>query len=361
MLKKNHILLYFLLFLIIPIESQAFWGSCKFMDEEPKPAWVEPGYEKRGYYVGVGLAEERDSVEKQKADSEQNALGNLAQNISVRIESSIRQEMKEGSGGAVDESFEKEISVSSHVSAKELLRGVKVKDQWLDRKKCMLWTLTEISRTSVEKVKTELIMKNKLAFFNELLEKGSDRKKERDVKRRRKYLGDGKMLLAEIDFSYLPAESSRRYYESKLEKALSRINATLGKSKGRTVIAALKSEDSLPDSVVSRILDWARKKEGKADRLVSACHDSGECIRIASERGFSRLMLVKVMTSRGTSAMGAIKGTLTVEYTLFDVETRKVLSGPKSSFAQVIGWSEEEINWNMAAEKIISNGRVAGN
>lgn len=88
---------------------------------------------------------------------------------------------------------------------------------------------------------------------------------------------------------------------------------------------------------------------------MAECSNVEDCIKRANERGFSMLALLKANSRVTTSQMGALKGTLTVSRTVYDIDSRKVLKGPDTVSAQVIGWSNEELDWHAAAEKAMQN------
>jgi hypothetical protein len=84
---------------------------------------------------------------------------------------------------------------------------------------------------------------------------------------------------------------------------------------------------------------------------MAECSSEEDCISRAKEMGFSRLTLLIAQNQIVTSQMGTLKGTITVSKTVYDIESRKVIRGPDTATAQVIGWSSAELDWNMAAEK----------
>lgn len=359
-MKKIHCLIFlFAAFLLLPVmvEAGMFSSSCDYMIEVPKPSWVEPGYGRAGFYTGVGMAVERKGFEELKKDSEQEALGKLAQNISVQIKSTYSENIRESSGKG-SRGSSSDVSLSTEVRAEQLLRDVKVESQWLDRKQCILWTLVVIKKETVERIRKELVMKERLEEVKELLAKTDDRSATPDVKRRSKYLTDAERLLGEIDFAYLQGEMSREAYIARLLKARSEVKDEAAKTKGRTLIASLAIDGEAPEAIVGKILDHIKIGTSNADRLLGACADMNDCIRRAADRGFSRLAVVKVRTRVETTAMGALKGTLSVDKTDYDVESGKVLSGPDNAFAQVIAWSADDLNWDAAADKIISGGSM---
>lgn len=355
MTKIYGLIILFMAGCMIPVVSEAgmFGSSCDYMPEATKPSWVEPGYGRAGFYTGVGMAVAKKGFDELKKDSEQDALSKLAQNISVQIKSTSSDNIRESNGRGSRESSS-DVSLSTEVRTEQLLRDVKVEGQWLDSKQCILWTLVVIKKETVERIRNEMVMKERLEEFKELLAKAEDRSSTPDVKRRNKYLADAEHLFGEIDFDYLQGEISRDAYIYQLSKARSEVKDEAGKTKGRTLVASLPYDGDIQESIVGKILDYTKAGSGNADRLLGSCDSVDDCLHKAAERGFSRLAVVKVKNRVETTSMGAFKGTLSVDKTVYDVESGKVLKGPDRAFAQVISWSTDELNWETAADKIIS-------
>jgi hypothetical protein len=211
--------------------------------------------------------------------------------------------------------------------------------------------LLTISKESVAQVKREKAMKSRFEKFKVQLEEGSDRDKNRDIKVRRKYLEDAQALLTDTDFNLLPEELGKEFYTKRLNEALDQINKESSLVKGRTALFALNQDGKLRADVMGKMLDQLRSGDNTADRLMTDCDTVEDCISRAKERGFSKLALLKASSQVGTSPMGAIKGTLTVSRTVYDIESHKIVKGPDTVSTQVIGWSNEELDWNAAAEK----------
>jgi hypothetical protein len=55
----------------------------------------------------------------------------------------------------------------------------------------------------------------------------------------------------------------------------------------------------------------------------------------------------------GVSQMGSLKGKLTATKKIYDLESRKILDVSNAVTAEVIGWSNEELDWSAAAEKVM--------
>lgn len=131
-------------------ESLAY--TCDFLPEKPAPSWVEKRPEIPEYYVGIGTADMREKVEEQIESSQQNALVNLGKDITVTVQSTFLETV------STDESdkIRQEVEAVTETKVLELLRGAKIREKWLDRKNCVLWTLAVVSRESVLAVQKEL-------------------------------------------------------------------------------------------------------------------------------------------------------------------------------------------------------------
>ncbi|HLP97296.1 MAG TPA: LPP20 family lipoprotein [Sideroxyarcus sp.] len=324
------------------------FSSCDAGSHEPRPEWVSKlDYSLPGHYVGVGSAEkDGKSRDEQSKSSEENAKSNLIQQIEVTIKAETEQSTRVSKQGVQQDATSK---VS--VTAEEVLRDLKVKGRWLDKDSCTQYTLIAISKESVAQAKREKIMKNRLEKFKLELAEGSDRDKNRDIKVRRKHLDDAQALLADTDFGLLPEELGKEVYTKRLNEVLGQLGREAAEVKGRTALFALNQDGKLRADVLGKMLDQLRSSDNTTDRLMADCNTADDCISRAKERGFTMLTLLKANSRVEISPMGALKGTLTISRTVYDIESGKVLKGADTVSAQVIGWSNEELDWNAAAEK----------
>ncbi|HEU0188445.1 MAG TPA: LPP20 family lipoprotein [Gallionella sp.] len=331
-----------------PPVRAGIWSSCDAGSTEPKPDWVSMlDYSLPGFYVGVGSADKGGkSKEEQIKAAENDAKSRLVQSIEVTIKAENVQSTSVSNQGVHKDALSK---VS--VSAEEVLRDLQIKGRWVDPATCTHYALMVISNKSVAQAKHEKIMKSRLAIFKAQLAEGLDRDKNRDIKARRKYLEDAQALLADTDFSLLPEELGKEVYAKRLSDALASLNKDASQVKGRVALFAINQDGSLRADVIGKMLDQLRSGDNTADRLMADCNTVEDCISRAKERGFTMLALLKASSQVVTSQMGSLKGTLSVSRTVYDIESHKVLKGPDTASAQVIGWSNEELDWVAAAEK----------
>jgi hypothetical protein len=324
------------------------FSACDAGSNEPRPDWVsQPDYSLKDDYAGVGSAEQDGkSRDEQSKLAESNAKAHLVQNIEVTIRAENEQSTRVSKQGV-----EKDALSRVTVSAEEVLRDLQIKGRWVDPDTCAHYTLLTISKASVAQAKREKIMKHRLEKFKVQLAEGADRDKNRDIKVRRKYLEDAQALLADTDFSLLPEELGKEVYTKRLNEALALANREASQVKGRMALFAINQDGTLHADVIGRMLDQLRSGDNSTDRLMADCTLEQDCISVAKERGFTMLTLLKTSSQVGTSQMGALKGTLTISRTVYDIESRRVLKGPDTVSAQVIGWSNEELDWVAAAEK----------
>ncbi len=126
-------------------------GSCNFMPDAPRPAWInKPSIP--GYYTGVGTASKRDTSEEMIEASQNNAIKEIMKSISVSSKSKTTDVRSTTDSGGVQQDIESE--TETMVEGK--LRNVKVKDKWLDRKDCTLYTYIVVSEEDMQAVKKEL-------------------------------------------------------------------------------------------------------------------------------------------------------------------------------------------------------------
>jgi hypothetical protein len=325
------------------------WGlSCDTGSKEPKPDWVSNlDYSLPGFYVGVGSsAKEGKSRDEQIKAAENDAKSRLVQSIEVTIKAENVQSTSVSNQGVQKDALSKVM-----VSAEEVLRDLQIKGRWVDPDSCTQFTLMVISNKSVAQAKHEKTMKSRLAMFKAQLAEGTDSARNRDIKVRRKHLEDAQALLADTDFKLLPEELGKEVYAKRLDEALEQLSKDASQVKGRMALFAINQDGKLRSDVIGKMLDMLRSGDNTTDRLMADCNTVDDCISRAKERGFSVLALLKASSQVVTSQMGSLKGTLTVSRTVYDIESHKIMKGPDTASAQVIGWSDEELDWNAAAEK----------
>ena len=327
--------------------NAGLFSSCDGASKEPKPEWVSKAdYSLPGFHVGVGSASRdgRNREEQIKAAASK-AKSNLAESIETRITSENKQSIQVNNQGV-----KQDAQSNVTVSAEEVLRGLQNKGQWTDKDSCTVYTLVVISVDSVKQTKREKIMRFKFERFKELLSEGENRSKNQDIKLRRNYLENAQATLADIDLSLLNEEAQGKVYVKRLNDAVLQMNKETSQVRGRMALVALNTDGTLNAGVMGKMLDQLRASDVPTDRLLGACNTEDECKAMAAKRGFSKLALLKAASKVEISQMGARKGTITIIRTVYDIENHKQ-QGPHTVSAQVIGWSNEELDWNAAAEK----------
>lgn len=329
----------------IPAAS-AIFNSCSDASGEPKPDWVsKPDYSIPNQYVGVGTAENSGRTREEQARyAEDMAKSQLVQRIEVTIRSDVSQTTRLNSQGVLQD-----VQNTLQATAEQVLRGLKVRDRWIDTD-CTYYTLVMVSEQSVEQTRREKLMKQRMERFKLTLADGSDRSRNRDIKLRRQYLDEAKALLSEIDFRQLPEELNKDIYAQRLSEAVAALGKEESQVKDRVALVAINADGKIRSDVMGKLLDFLRNGIPGADRLLDECKHKDDCISRARERGFTKLALLKASNRIETSQMGALKGMLIVQRTLYDIESQRVLKDDTVT-AQVIGWSNEELDWHAAADK----------
>ena len=335
----------------MPAWAGFFSSGCEGGNDEAEPEWVSrPDYSLPNYYVGVGASDKADKVERLK-ESEMLAKKELVEHIEVTIKAENRQAISVN-----NLQVQKDAHSNVTVSAAEVLRGLDIKSRWLDKDSCMQYTLVIISKKAVEQAKLEKSMKNKLGKFNELLEDGRNHEKIPDIKERRKKLDSAQELLQEIDFKLLTEladVNKREFYERQLKGEFDLINKETWLTKDRMALFVLNKDHNLSDEVIGKMLDHLRTTDQLTDRLMDGCKEEQDCIKAAQNRGFTKLTMLLSNCQIAVSQMGSLKGTLKVTKKIYDLESRKVMGEPRTTSAEVIGWSNEELDWGSAAEKVM--------
>lgn len=334
----------------MPVWSWPFSSDCEGASDKPKPEWVsKPDYSLPGYYVGVGFSDKKDKAERQK-ESETLATKDLVEHIEVTIKAENEQSTSVNNQGVQRDAFSKVT-----VSADEVLRGVVTRDHWLEKDTCMLYSLNVISTQAVAQAKLEKTMKIRLDKFKERLDEGSNRDKNPDISVRRQDLDEAQLLFQEIDFKQLAdvaTVNDKSYYEQQLKDALAKINKESSQAKGMALFV-LNKDHRLKDSVIGKMVDQLRSADQSTDRLMDNCDQEDTCRKVAKERGFDKLTLLVANCQVEVSQMGSLKGKLTVTKKIYDLDNRRIIDESQAKSAEVIGWSNDELDWSAAAEKVM--------
>ena len=341
-------LLLSIFFISQPAWAGLFSQSCEAGSKEPKPVWVDnANYSLPGYHTGTGSAEiskDGKNKEDQIKASTNNAKANLVLGIEAKIIAENKQSTSEN-GQGIKQDTQSNISVS----AEEVLRGLKI-NQWIDKNTCIVHTLATVSVSSVIQAKHEKTMKLRFEKLKENLAEGEDREKNQDINARRRFLENAYALYTGLDANFLKEEAQGKVYVKRLNDAITLLNKETSQVKGRIALVALNIDGTLNANVMGKILDQLKPSEMPSDRLLGACNTEDDCKTMAAKRGFSKLALLKAASKVEISQMGARKGTITIVRTVYDIENHKQ-QGPNTVSAQVIGWSNEELDWAAAAEK----------
>ncbi len=344
--------------LVLMTVSPAEAKRCSFLPKKETPQWIDTGFNKPGFYVGVGQAEWRKSEAEQILTSKNTAYSDLASRISVKIESTMKDEVTTSSKG-YKRQMEQNISVIAKTSVEEVLGDVNIEDQWLDQKNCIYWTLVSVSKASVEKAKKKSIMDNKFNAMMALYENGIGKGAVKDKKIMVEHLLDARMLLDELDFTYLPEKRRKKHYLQLFEKNIDKFKKEVEHNIDRTLIAVLSSSGDIKPDVLSRITTYIKGIIENSDSLPSGCDAMKSCLNIAKNRGFGQMALVNLKKEITQSNLGSFKGKLIVDVTIYEATSRKLKKGPVSTYGHIIGWTEESLNWNIAVDKIIKNNKLA--
>ncbi len=323
--------------------------TCDGASDTPKPEWIGKDYNLQGYYSAVGVADKSGKpFAQRRQQSEADAKQHLVEQIEVTIRSENKQSKQVGSSG-VTQSASSEVSVISN----ELLRGVTIREQWVDADTCMVYTLAVVSRDSVAQTRNEKHSRLHYIQMKTFLADGTDRELNRDPQVRKTALEQAKLEFNGIDFAILNEGYAREAYARKINDALTAVNKELADSQSRTAAKAFNPDGKLPASVLRKIVDRLNAAGRKVELLLDDCSDAGECRARARERGYGQLITLKVDARTETSAMGAMKGTMTISETVYDIAQDKPIKTPPAATAQVIGWDNEELNWDLAADKVM--------
>ena len=210
-----HWLFRFAVLCLTGLASPAWAERCDFLPPAPQPAWTFDSPDIRGYYVGVGLAEEdEDGPDAQIEKARQQAVADLASSIEVSVRSSLRVDIREQRSGD-DADVEKDIRQLTETITDTSLNDVQLDSTWLDRKRCIVWVRVKISRALIEARQHRELQSRKLALLDSLYDRAGDR--AASAADRSQALDQAYILFEEIDFDALRGVTSKTYYQRLLD------------------------------------------------------------------------------------------------------------------------------------------------
>jgi len=334
------------------------FSSCEYASNTPKPQWLNGGYSIPGYHVGIGTAESSGKTAKeQRDDSENDAKKHLTEEIEVKIVSNFEDKFVV-SNNIVD----KYASHSLTSKAELVLNNLKVQDRWTDKTSCTMYTLVMISNEEASKAIEEKKRKNNiedsrkaLSAMKVLIAMGTDKNKYKEPKTRKGYIEEAQSIYNTIQFDLLNEMNNKPVYSKRMSDTILGINNEISQSKGRIALFAINPDGKIPSEVIGKMLDMLRASNTKADRLMVTCSAATECMDKAKEGGFELLTWLKIDGRVETTSMGALKGTIAVSKTDYDVINKRIINKPANASSQVLGWGNDQINWDIAAEKAIED------
>ena len=393
------------------------------VEEPAPEWFTNKAFKKPGFYFGKGVASNRKSMEEYKNASWEDALNKLASKIKVIVKSKIKDEMESTTNGdknKVESNIEliTETSVLEKLVGVETLgtwidikncfywtlvsvsqksvqtvkeesimevkfntmldsykKGTENKEVQDFGDKIALLSdalsrLKELDFKYLPEKETynyyqqkfeKSIMKVKFNRMLDLYIKGTENKAVRDLSDKIALLSEALSLLDKLDFKYLPEERKYDYYQQKFNAEIVRFKNKLDQNRSRILISHLLQSDKFSPGEVDKIIGHMMTFSNKIIRLSNGCDTVDHCRDISREKGFGRLALVKMNKDIKQSSMGAYKGTLTVKVTFYNVQPENItiINEPVSIFGQVMGWTEENLDWFEAIDKIIKSNKLA--
>jgi hypothetical protein len=314
-------------------------NSCDDASETAKPDWIKDGYGETNNYIGVGWSAKPDKSERQH-EAETLATQHLTDSIKVETSS-----VNEQSTSMSNQRVKKDALSKMTVRSKAVLRDLHTKDHWVDKETCTLYILKVANKKAADQA-------NLLATFKEKLDEGTNRDKTPSVNDRRGKLEDAQLIFPDINFALFPDED-RKIYDKQLKEAFAAIVKESSQSKDRMALFVLNKDGRLKGSVIGKMVDQLRTSDQSIERLMENCEQEYECKKIAKDQGFTKLTMLYADCQVGVSQMGSLKGKLTVTKKIYDLDSREILDESHAMSAEVIGWSNEELDWNAAAEKVM--------
>jgi F0F1-type ATP synthase membrane subunit b/b' len=209
------ILHYTLIVIIGAITFSSYADSCDFLPPASQPIWTFDSPAIKGYYVGVGLAEEDDDgPDAQIEKARQQALADLASSIEVSVRSSLKIDIRERRSNG-DADVDKDIQQLTETITDTSLKEVQVDSTWLDRKRCIVWVRVKVSRSIIKTKQHRELQARKLVLLDNLYDRAGDKTASASAKDNA--LDQAYIVFKEIDFKALKGVTSKAYYKRLLD------------------------------------------------------------------------------------------------------------------------------------------------
>jgi len=199
----------------------SYAASCDFIPPAPQPEWTFESPALKGYYVGVGLAEEDDDgADAQIEKARQQAVADLASSIEVSVRSSLKIDIREQRSDD-DAEVDKDIQQLTETITDTSLKDVQVDSTWLDRKRCIVWVRVKIARSIIDAKQNKELQTRKVELLDTLYDKA--RNAESSAIARSNALDQAYILFDEIDFAALKGTTSKAYYQRLLDNLAKKV------------------------------------------------------------------------------------------------------------------------------------------
>lgn len=219
--KKNTLRLG--LAILLCVVSVSAYADCNFLPPAPQPDWTFDSSAIKGYYVGVGLAEDDDGPDAQIEKAKQQAIADLASSIEVSVRSSLKIDIREQRIGD-DVDVEQDIQQLTETITDTSLKEVQLDATWLDRKRCIVWVRVKIARSIIEAKQNRELQTRKLVLLDNLYDRASD--KTASASEKSNALDQAYIIFNEIDFAALKGVTSKTYYQRLLDNLGKKVRKT---------------------------------------------------------------------------------------------------------------------------------------
>lgn len=225
-MSNKYLLHVISLMLIFGVMNNAYSESCDFLPPSAQPDWTFESPTIKGYYVGVGIAEDDgDGADEQIEQARLSALNDLSSNIEVKIKSVLSADIQEerlGDSSVTKKDFRQLTEAITSNAVKE----VEVDSTWLDRKHCIVWMRVKVKRKIIDDAQAREFMIALIEQLDAHFEHASNR--EATIDERETALKRAYVLLDEIDFTKAKGKKSRKYYQRLLDSLAVRVSKFVG-------------------------------------------------------------------------------------------------------------------------------------
>lgn len=140
--------------------------DCNFLPDKQEPFWINsPAAISNKLYFGIAQSSYQPNSSKQIKHADNQAILNLVSQVSSIVNKEEIKKIKRirnNKSEIINSLYKSDSNIKSSV----LLKGFNVKNRWLDRKSCIVWSLVTVHKKQIDTLQTKL--NNQISLLNKI-------------------------------------------------------------------------------------------------------------------------------------------------------------------------------------------------